>query len=166
MTGGSLARSMTALDINYIGMIRVLNINLRFGTIFWNRLLNAAIFFLIVAFCGNLVWTLPFGHALLIWRGYVVGLNCAVLILTYGGGGVISALVCVVPHQLVLSAAMSLLIALSCARRWERRRARREFDFFFCLRGLYPQFLWTYLLIAVFALIEALLLPMFTTLSV
>ncbi|MDR1094500.1 MAG: stage II sporulation protein M [Clostridiales bacterium] len=165
VTGGKLAGTMTVLDVNYIGMIRVLNVNLRFGTVFWNRVSNAAIFFLLIAFCGNSVWTLPLSHALLIWRGYVVGLNCAALTLFYGAGGVISALVYIVPHQLVLSATMSLLTALSCARRWERRRARREFDFFFCLRGLYPQFLWTYLLIAAFALIEALLLPMFTTLT-
>ncbi|GHV00535.1 hypothetical protein FACS1894211_08070 [Clostridia bacterium] len=160
-TAGKLAKTMTVLDVNYLGMIRVLNVNARFGTIFWNRIFGAALFFLAVAFFGNFLLTLPLCHALMIWRGYVVGLNCAVSILFYGAGGLVSALVWVVPHQLILAAALCPLIALSCSLRIGRRGYRGGFDLLFCLRELYPQFLCAYLIVVVLALVEGLLLPMF-----
>ena len=165
-TGASLTRTMTALDVNYVGMVRVLNVNMRFGTVFWNRLLVCAGFMLAVAFFGNFVFTLPFNYVLLILRGYLVGINFAVLITFFGVGGLISALVFVLPNQLILTCALCPLIAFSCSRRFQYRGYRGRVDFLFCLREFYPHFACAFLIVMVLSVVEALILPMFTAVAV
>lgn len=158
-----LAHYMSVAEIKYFGVIRLLGVNVRFGTVFWNRLLiTAGSFGVIILFSCHFT-LLPGGYLFLVYRGYVLGLNAALWISIYGMGGLLNALIFIIPHQLILTCGCTVLLAFCQTRCLSGRRgAFAACDY----RWLLPRAGAVCGVMAVLWLLEAIITPFFSFLIV
>lgn len=75
---------------------------------FLSRTFSLLFNILLLTACSFTVFTMPLAHLLLIYRGYLFGLNFALIFVFYGFGSIITAVLVILPCQLVTLFALCL----------------------------------------------------------
>lgn len=122
-----------------------------------NRFLSASFILLVISLSSLTIILLPISLLVWIYRSYLIGYNCAILILCYGFNGLITSLIVIIPCQIVLSGLFLVFFCLSLTKLKERKNK--------CYSGFsvsfFKMFLIFMLLILIISLIEFILLLLF-----
>lgn len=90
--------------------------------VMFNRLLSCEIVFIIISISSITVFLIPIGYFVIIYRSYLVGFNSALLIISFGLTGCLSAIIiflCQLAILIILTLYFSLLL--------QRNRVKRKY---------------------------------------
>ena len=118
-TRGIYADIMFADSMHYA--LRIFTGQTGFFTLIFRGVLINAQFFLLIFIFSLSVYLAPLNYLFFCYKGYVYGAAVTVFTRTLGMGGFATAMILVLPQQLILMAALCLYIC-HC-NRWCRRRA-------------------------------------------
>lgn len=123
-----------------------------FGSSFWGRLLSMVLVALICFGCSFTKWLFPLALLFLSYRGYLLGLNLALIIACNGFVGIVAAVLVILPCQLCVIALISLMYAALCKIRAE------------CIKGkeMFLIFIISLVLLLAVCLIETILFALFS----
>lgn len=94
-------------NFNDYGISEFANGNIATSSLFFKRLISYSCFLLILLICSLTAFLFPIGCFVIVYRSYLLGLNIAIMVALYGLGGILTALLIILPIQL-------LIIAMSC----------------------------------------------------
>lgn len=128
----------------------------KFESLF-NRFLSGGFVLIVISLCSISIILLPVGLIVWIYRAYLIGYNCTILIICYGLNGILTALIVILPCQLILSALFLLFFCISL----EKLHCRKN-KICSCINmNLFKIILLFLLLIFIISLLEFLLLLLF-----
>ena len=84
--------------------------------LFLSRLFSTTICTLIIFITSFSVFLLPVGFILITYRAYLISLNCSLIIIVNGLGGILTCLLIIIPCQILSLLALALFCSFSCKR--------------------------------------------------
>lgn len=129
--------------------------------LFFNRFGSYLVCLLIVWLCSLNIFLTPFSIAVLVIRGYLVGLNCCFMFLLFGLSGMLTTIIIILPIQIIN---LLLLIAF-CSVMFVRAKNKQKYGTY-CVgseKKPFVVFLIFLLLFTVVNIVETLLLFVFSS---
>ena len=90
--------------------------------IFFSRMLSHIIMIAVLSVASLNVFALPLGHIFIIYRTYLIGFNCTLLITSYSLVGVVTSIVVIIPIQLAVLCVSFVFYCLLMDRAIEKKR--------------------------------------------
>ncbi|MGN0748246.1 MAG: hypothetical protein ACI4L1_00990 [Christensenellales bacterium] len=108
--------------------------------LFLSRLFSSSVVIIISLICSTTIFLAPVNFILLTYRAYLVSLNCTLIIILNGIGGIVTCLLIILPCQLIGLLILALFCSFSCKRAVTKRRygvpCKICAKFFLCYIGL------------------------------
>lgn len=101
------ANGAEILNFNDYGLTEYAKGNIASTEFFFKRMLSYSCFCLILLLCSFAGFLFPIGLFVVVYRSYLLGLNITLLLILYGLGGIFTAIIIILPFQL-------LMLVLSC----------------------------------------------------
>ncbi|MEG1500028.1 MAG: hypothetical protein RR400_03080 [Clostridia bacterium] len=134
--------------------------NLGSAEVFFSRFFSYEITLLIGLISYACIFLCPLSFAAIIFRSYLIGLNCTFMIVLCGVGGILASILIIIPCQLAILLAIVFFHLLCIVRAREKRK-------FGCVcekqNNIFLNFLIISLVITVLNLVETIFLCLFTT---
>lgn len=111
------------LDFNDFSLTSYLSGDLGTSNLFYSRLLSTSVVSVIVLVSSFSVYLFPVSLVVLLYRAYLLSLNCTIIILFNGLGGIVCALLIVLPCQLI----SLFLIIMFCSYAFKYACAKRRY---------------------------------------
>ena len=92
------------LNFNDYGLTQFANGNIASSKLFFERLLSYTCFCAILLVCSLAPFLFPIGLFVIAFRSYLLGLNACLLIIMYGLGGIRTAIIIIIPAQIIMLA--------------------------------------------------------------
>ncbi len=89
-------------NFNNYGITQFANGNIATTELFFKRFLSYTCFLFILLICSLSAFLLPIGCFVIVYRSYLLGLNITIIVVLYGFGGILSAIVIILPIQLCM----------------------------------------------------------------
>ena len=147
----------TLINFNDFSLCQYLSGNLGSLNLFFSRFLSFSVILIITTITSFSVYLIPINFFLLAYRGYLLSLNVAIMVIMYGIGGIITGLVIILPcHLLNL---FLIGIFMCCAM----RKAIHKKKFGVCKEKNWDKFIILLICLLIINIIETLLLALFSS---
>ena len=93
----------------------------KFSSLF-NRFLSGSFVLIVISLCSLSSVLIPISLMVWIYRAYLIGYNCTILIICYGFNGILTALIVILPCQLLFSLLFLIFFCISI----EKLRCRKN----------------------------------------
>ncbi len=121
--------------------------------IFFTRMLSHVCVLVVISFSSLSVFLLPISYLLFIYRAYLIGLNCSLLIILFGFSGIFTSIVIIIPCQIAITFVFIVYFCIMINRAVQKRH------FGYCEKPKFLKiFFITLLILVILNLIETLLL--------
>lgn len=148
----------TIIDFNDFSISAYLNGELGTSSLFYSRLFSTVMVSIIIWISSISIYLLPMSLIVIIYRSYLLALNCTIIILFNGLGGIISCLFIIIPCQLIAM----LLIVMFASYAFKYSYIKRHFGF--CNEfKIWKKVMLFFFLILIINLIETLFLFVFSS---
>lgn len=129
------------------------NGNLFSFDIFFSRMLSHITVIAVISLGSLTILLLPFSYLIYIYRAYLIGFNCTLLIVLFGFSGIFTSIVIIIPCQIAVTFVFIVYFCIMINRAIEKRR------FGYCEKPKFLKvFLITLLILTLLNVIETLLL--------
>ncbi len=129
------------------------NGNLFSFDIFFSRMLSHITVIAVISLGSLTIFLLPFSYLIYIYRAYLIGFNCTLLIVLFGFAGIFTSIVIIIPCQIAVTFVFIVYFCIMINRAIEKRR------FGYCEKPKFLKvFLITLLILTLLNVIETLLL--------
>lgn len=129
------------------------NGNLFSFDIFFSRMLSHITVIAVISLGSLTIFLLPFSYLIYIYRTYLIGFNCTLLIVLFGFSGIFTSIVIIIPCQIAVTFVFIVYFCIMINRAIEKRR------FGYCEKPKFLKvFLITLLILTLLNVIETLLL--------
>lgn len=90
--------------------------------LFLSRLFSTTICTIIIFVSSASIFLLPVGFILITYRAYLISLNCSLIIILNGLGGILTCLLIIIPCQLVGLLILALFCSFACKRAVSKKK--------------------------------------------
>ena len=134
------ARGSSLICFNDFSLSQYLSGELGSTDLFLSRLFSSSVVVVISLICSTTIFLIPVNFILMTYRAYLVSLNCTLIIILNGLGGITTCLLIILPCQLVGLLILALFCSFSCKRAIIKKRyggpCKIWGKFFACYIGL------------------------------
>ncbi len=155
-TGIKYLNGASLISFNDFSLSQYLSGELGSQDLFFSRLLSSSIILIIISFSTFCIYLTPINLILLTYRGYLLSLNCTLIIVLNGLGGILSCLLIIIPCQIL----SLIILSLYCSYAFKTAYIRKKYG---TKCKSYKILLLTFLLLLLLNGIETLLLYLFSS---
>lgn len=148
----------TIIDFNDFSISAYLSGGLGTSALFYSRLFSTLVVSTIIWISSLSIFLLPASLVIIIYRSYLLALNCSIIVLFNGLGGIVSCLFIVLPCQLIMMFLIIMFASYAFKYAYSKRRFGSCNDF-----KIWKKFLVFFFLILLINLLETLLLFIFSS---
>lgn len=149
------AKGSSLIAFNDFSLSQYLAGDLGTSDLFFSRLFSNTIVAVIICIGSLSVYLLPINLIVLTYRSYLVALNCSLIIIINGFGGIISCLLIILPCQIITL----LIITIFCSYACKRAVLKKKYG---STCKIWDKLLITFVLLLIVNGIETLLLYLFS----
>ncbi len=150
------ANGASLINFNDFSISQFLSGELGSKDLFLSRLFSSTILSIIICFCSFCVYLMPVNLILITYKAYLISLNCSIIIIINGLGGIVTCMLIIIPCQLLSLLVMIIFCAYSCKRAIQKKKYGTTCK-------IWDKFIIAYILLLLINLIETLLLYFFSS---
>lgn len=148
----------TIIDFNDFSVSAYLSGELGNSVLFYSRIFSTIAISIIIWISSISIFMLPVGLVIVIYRSYLLALNCTMIVLFNGLGGIISSLFIIFPCQIITMFLIILFVSYAFRYAYIKRRFGLCNEF-----KIWKKFIIFFVLILIVNLIETFLLFIFSS---
>lgn len=145
------------INFNDFSICQFLNGELGSLDLFFSRFLSYSVVIIIVSVCSFTVYLSPISFFVLTYRGYLLSLNVAIMVILYGISGIMTGLLIVLPCHLLSLIVIGIYICVS------NKKALLKKKYGTCYFKTWDKFLVVLIVLTLINIVETLLLTVFSS---
>lgn len=150
------ANGASLINFNDFSLSQYLAGELGSKDLFFSRLISSTVITVIICLNSFSIYLIPISFLLITYKAYLISLNCSLIIIVNGLGGIVTCLLIIFPCQIIGLLILALFCAISCKRAIVKRKYGTSCK-------ILDKFLIVYFLLIILNIIETILLYFFSS---
>ena len=112
LTAIKLSSSASGISLSDFSMIIFVDGDAHTVSVMFSRFLSCLVMSVLLLIFSFNYYLSVIGYCLIVYRGYLIGLNCAILIIFCGFGGILNSILIIFPCQLIIMCLLGLMFCM------------------------------------------------------